>query len=165
VTPTEAPTRAPLNTSAAARFAAAYATLTAAHEVGDYWVQQDRDAIAKGRPGQDGATACLRHVATYTTTQALALAAANRALHLGLSWRRAAAALALSAATHYAADRCAGHWAGQDDRPPLLVRLAHTTGHTAWLTRDPTAGPLMDQAWHKGWIALAAALAAGQPPR
>ncbi|MCA1224102.1 hypothetical protein [Streptomyces sp. 8L] len=91
----------------AARFAAAYAVLTAAHEVGDYWSQQDRDAVAKGRPGNEGRAACARHVASYTATQGLALLAADRTLHLGIDWRRAVVGLAVSAATHYVIDRSA----------------------------------------------------------
>lgn len=148
-------------TNPAARFAALYAALTAAHEVGDYWAQQDADAVAKGKPGREGTAACLRHVAGYTATQAVAVAAVNRTFGLRLSWPRAAAGLALSAATHYAADRCAGRWADDSPDAPALVRLAHRAGHSPWLRNDPQAGPLMDQAWHKGWIALAAAVAAG----
>ncbi|MFB9558614.1 hypothetical protein [Streptomyces roseoviridis] len=147
-------------TSNASRYAAAYAVLTAAHEVGDYWAQQDRDAVAKGRPGREGRVACARHVASYTAVQALALAAADQGLRLGLDWRRAAAGLALSAVTHYLADRSAGHW--REEKPTTgLVRLAQATGSSGWLQRDPGAGPLLDQAWHKGWIAVAAAVAAG----
>jgi len=146
-------------TSTAARFGAAYAVLTAAHEVGDYWAQQDRDAVAKGRPGTEGRMACARHVASYTAVQAVALAAANRGLGLGLSWRRMSAGLAVSAVTHYAADRSAGHW--QEAKPSTrLVRLAHRKGSAQWLQRDPGAGPLLDQAWHKGWITVAAAVTA-----
>ncbi|MFE3378777.1 hypothetical protein [Streptomyces anulatus] len=146
----------------AARFAAVYALLTGAHEVGDYIVQDNADARAKGKPGREGAVACTRHVTTYTLTQAAALLAANRFLDLRLDPRRAAAALALSALTHYAADRCAGHWANDTDGAPLLVRAAHKAGKGGWLTADPRAGALLDQAWHKGWICLAAAIAAGQ---
>lgn len=149
--------------AAAIRFGVAYAVLTAAHEIGDYLVQRDADAVAKGRHGTDGIAACSRHVASYTATQALALYAADRHLGLGLNARRAAAGLALSAVTHYAADRCAGHWADDTASAPLLVRAMHAAGKTTWLTRDPGAGPLLDQAWHKGWIALAAAVAAGPP--
>jgi hypothetical protein len=145
----------------AVRFAAAYAALSTAHEVGDYIVQRDADAKAKGRHGPEGAAACARHVASYTATQALALYATNRYLGLGLTWRRAAAALALSAATHYLADRCAGHWARTDADAPLLVRAAHAAGKTGWLTNDPRAGAFLDQAWHKGWIGVAAAVSAG----
>ena len=151
-----------MHTATTARFAATYALLTAAHEAADYWVQQDADAVAKGRPGREGRAACARHVASYTATQGLALAAAGRYLGLRLTWRRAAAGLAVSAVTHYVADRCAGHWRETDDQAPLLVRLAHHSGHSGWLTRDPGAGPLLDQAWHKAWITVAAAVAAGR---
>lgn len=146
--------------SAAVRFAAAYAVLTAAHEVGDFWVQRDAEAAAKGGHGPEGRAACARHVSSYVATQAVALLAADRALHLGLNWRRAGLALAVSAGTHYIADRSAGRWR-EEGPSTALVRLARRTGHAKWLARDPGAGPLLDQAWHRGWIAVAAAVAAG----
>lgn len=143
----------------AARFAATYAALTAAHEVADHWVQIDAQATTKGTPGGEGARACAAHVATYTATQAAALYGVARATGMRLPWRRAAAGLALSAITHYVADRQGGHW--RDEQPRGVVRLAAVTGHAGWLTRDPGAGYLMDQSWHKGWIAAAALLIAG----
>ena len=145
-------------TSRSAQFAAVYAVLTASHEVADHWVQRDAEAVAKGEPGPEGVRACTMHVATYTTTQALALLAANRTLGLDIGWRRAALALAVSAVTHYVADRQGGHW--RDEQPRGLVRLAATTGHAGWLQRDPSAGYALDQSWHKGCIAIAAAIAA-----
>ncbi|MFC8463384.1 hypothetical protein [Streptomyces sp. NPDC057250] len=148
-------------TTAATRFAAAYALLTGAHEVGDYLIQRDTDAKAKGKHGHDGAAACARHVASYTATQGLALYAADRYLGLGLDWRRAAAGLAVSALTHYGIDRCAGHWPEDDDQAPLLVRAAHAIGKGGWLKGDPGAPALLDQALHKGCLVLAAALTAG----
>ncbi|QKW31472.1 hypothetical protein HUT11_35505 (plasmid) [Streptomyces seoulensis] len=146
-------------TSRAAQFAAAYAALTAAHEVADHWVQIDDQAVNKGRPDRDGVIACAEHVLAYTATQALALAAVNRVTGARLSWKRAALGLAVSAVTHYIADRQGGHW--RDDHPRGIVRLAAKTGHAGWLQRDPNAGYLMDQSWHKGWIAVAATVAAG----
>lgn len=146
--------------SAASRFAAAYAALTAAHEVADHWVQIDAQAVAKGEPGRAGAVACAKHVTTYTATQGLALYAADRLLGLRLNWGRAAAGLAISAATHYVADRQGGHW--RDPEPHGVVRLAAVTGHAGWLQRDPGAGYLLDQSWHKGWIGVAAAVVAGR---
>ncbi|MCF3960313.1 hypothetical protein [Streptomyces fuscigenes] len=146
--------------SKAATYAAVYAVLTAAHEGADYWVQRDADARDKGKPGAIGRAACARHVTTYTATQALALLAADRGLRLRLNWKHATAALALSAATHYLADRCASHWAEDDPGAPLLVRAAHAAGKGKWLQSDPGAGPLLDQAWHKVCIGLAAGLAA-----
>lgn len=148
-------------TSPAARTAAVCAALTASHEVGDHWIQRDREATAKGAPGIEGVRACALHVATYTATQAAALLAADRLLGLGLSWRRATAGLAISAATHYLADRQGGHW--RDEDPHGVVKLAASTGHAGWLQRDPGAGYLMDQSWHKGWIAVAAAVIGGGP--
>jgi hypothetical protein len=143
----------------AARFAAVYAlVLTVAHEVADHWVQRDTEAAAKGKPGAEGVRACLTHVATYTATQAVALAAANRRLNLGLRSSRAIAGLAVSAVTHYIADRQGGHW--RDEQPHGVVRLAAVTGHTGWLQRDSNAGYLLDQSWHKGWIAIASVTAA-----
>ncbi|MGQ4353209.1 hypothetical protein ACN6LJ_001299 [Streptomyces drozdowiczii] len=100
--------------------------------------------------------ACARHVATYTASQALTLYAANRVLGLGVNRRRALAGLAISAVTHYVADRQGGHW--RDEQPRGIVRLAARTGHAGWLQRDPGAGYLLDQSWHKGWIAIAAAV-------
>lgn len=143
----------------AARFAATYAALTAAHEVADHWVQIDSQAIVKGNASRDGAIACAEHVITYTATQAAALLAVQRATGMRLSWRRAALGLAISAATHYIADRQGGHW--RDEEPRGIVRLAAATGHAGWLQRDPNAGYLMDQAWHKGWIAVAALVSSG----
>lgn len=143
----------------APQFAAVYAALMAGHEVGDHWSQTDRLAVAKGKPGRGGAQACAVHVATYTATQAVALAAVQRATGMRLSWKRATLGLAVSAATHYIADRQGGHWG--DDKPRGVVRLAAKTGHAGWLQRDPNAGYLMDQAWHKGWILVAALVAAG----
>jgi hypothetical protein len=144
--------------SRATRFAAAYAVLTASHEVADHWVQVDSQATVKGRPGPEGVRAALAHVATYTAAQAAALWAANRALGLGLRPGPAVAALAVSAVTHYVADRQGGHWG--DEEPRSVVRLAAVTGHAGCLTRDPGAGYLLDQSWHKGWLAVAAAVAA-----
>ncbi|WP_372344674.1 hypothetical protein [Streptomyces sp. KL116D] len=146
-------------TSPAARTAAAWAALMISHDFGDHVVQIDAQAVTKGKSGAEGIRACATHVATYTATQAITLAAANRLLDLRISWKRAAAGLAISAATHYIADRQGGHWC--DDEPRGIVRLAAATGHAGWLQRDPNAGYLMDQSWHKAWLAVAAAVIGG----
>jgi len=95
-----------------------------------------------------------------TATRVVALAAADRGLALRLGWRRIGAALAVSAVTHYVADRSGGRWY-EDGPSTRLVRFARRAGHSGWLERDPGAGPLLDQAWHRGWIAAAAAVAVG----
>jgi hypothetical protein len=148
-------------TPSAARFAAVFATLYAAHQVADHWVQTGHQAATKGRPGWTGRRACAAHVATYTATAALALAATSRRTRLGLDPGRAAVALTISAATHYLADR----------RAPLR-RLAELTGsadfHALGACRpgrddNPTLGTgayALDQSFHIGMLFAAALIAA-----
>jgi len=135
--------------SAAARFAAVGLTLLAAHEVADYWLQSEREAVHKGADSAKGRIACASHVATYTAISTAAVVAVDRYLGLGLDPRRIAAGQALSAATHYAADR----------REPLR-RLAHATGNGPFW-EDGGGAPHLDQAAHKVVLALAAAITAG----
>jgi hypothetical protein len=94
-----------MSTVAAATFAASAVALYAAHHAGDYWVQTDHDAAGKGGPGWAGRLACLRHVATYTLTQAVFLILTAAALDLHLAAWGVAPALLVSAGTHYLADR------------------------------------------------------------
>ena len=91
--------------SAAAVFAAVSAAYAAGHWVGDYWVQTHRQARGKAAPGWPGRRGCAAHVATYTLTLAACLALAWWRLALPLSLPWTAAGLAVSAVTHYAADR------------------------------------------------------------
>lgn len=83
-----------MSTRNAAAFAASFAALYAAHELADHWVQTNDQAIRKGQRVPEGQRACAGHVATLTTTKALALAVTSRALGLRLSPRRVALALA-----------------------------------------------------------------------
>ncbi|MDP9798307.1 hypothetical protein J2S43_006819 [Catenuloplanes nepalensis] len=86
-------------------FAAAFAALYAAHQLADHWVQTQHQADHKGAPGWRGRLACARHVVTYTLTAAAALAAV--ALTTGAVFDPAGVALglAVSAVSHYIADR------------------------------------------------------------
>ncbi|MFJ9952555.1 hypothetical protein [Kitasatospora sp. NPDC091207] len=151
----------PLNDlSRAARFAAVYALMRAAADVADHWIQTDHQAGTKAQhddsPGQSGAAghrACAAHVASYTAAQAAVLLLGNRTLGLGLRPSRLATALALSAASHYAADR-----------RRLLHRLAHATRGGRFVDladRGMNGAYLMDQAWHHGFEACAAVIASG----
>jgi len=152
--------------AALSRFLLVSAALTAMHEVGDHWVQTDRQACTKGAPGWPGRLACAAHVATYTATGALAVTAASRRLRVPMSGGWLAAGLALNAASHYVADR----------RTPLR-QLARLTGRAGYLqhatvVRRPDGaaqdtGPgtglfHLDQSWHYGWIFVSALLAAGR---
>ncbi|RKT16891.1 hypothetical protein BX285_1247 [Streptomyces sp. 1114.5] len=151
-----------MTTIRAARFAAAYALFRAAGDVADHWIQTDHQAATKGHhdhtDGQSSAAgrrACAAHVATYTATQGAALIGGSRLLGVRLRPGPVAAALALSAVTHYVADRQGGHW--RDDQPRGVVRLALVS--RGWLQRDPQSGYLLDQAWHHAFETVAALVA------
>ncbi|MFJ4091218.1 hypothetical protein ACIPYS_06500 [Kitasatospora sp. NPDC089913] len=142
----------------AARFAASYALLRAAADVADHWIQSDHQAATKGQHdhhnGQSSAAgrrACAAHVATYTATQAAALLAGTRLLGIRLRPAPAAGALALSAVTHYVADR----------REPLR-RLADATGKGRFVRladHGMNGAYALDQAWHHAFETLAALVA------
>jgi hypothetical protein len=96
-------------------FAAAFAALYAGHMVGDHWPSTHTGAMRKGLTKDQalaaglhrhaGPRACAVHVATYTATAALFLAAAAWRTGLPLDPRRTGLALAVSALSHYWADR------------------------------------------------------------
>ncbi|PRX66066.1 hypothetical protein B0I32_106202 [Nonomuraea fuscirosea] len=147
-----------------ARFAVVLATLFAAHEVGDQWVQTHRQATSKGGRGDQqraGQAACARHVATMTATKALMLGVASAVTGVKLPVGRTAAALAVDAASHY--------WA---DRRYTLAGLADRLGKGEYYRlgapregRDdnPTIGTgayALDQAWHAAWLWVAALVVA-----
>ncbi|MFF2039009.1 hypothetical protein ACFVVX_01170 [Kitasatospora sp. NPDC058170] len=143
----------------AARFAASYALLRAAADVADHWIQTDHQAATKGQhnhnPGHSstaGRRACAAHVAVYTATQAAVLIAGTRLLGIRLRPVPVAAALALSAVTHYVADR----------REPLR-RLADSTGKSRFVRladHGLNGGYLLDQSWHHAFETCAALIAA-----
>jgi hypothetical protein len=86
-------------------FAAAGLTFYAMHHVGDYWLQTGHQARHKGDRGHAGRTACVAHVATYVTTQTAGLTVLATVTGWAPSLPGALAALAVSAGTHYLADR------------------------------------------------------------
>lgn len=138
--------------SAAVVFAAAFGAYLAGHQVADYWVQTDAQARGKGAPGWAGRRACAAHVTTYTLTLAGCLAVAAWRLALPVSPGWAAAGLAVSALTHYFADR----------RTPL-ARLADATGRGGfWRSGTGLASGAahLDQSWHWAWLFAAALITA-----
>ncbi|MGW6916675.1 hypothetical protein ACWGB8_23040 [Kitasatospora sp. NPDC054939] len=141
----------------AARFAAAYALLRAAADVADHWIQTDHQAATKGhhnhnrQSSADGRRACAAHVAAYTATQGAVLLAGSRLLGIRLRPGPVAAALVLSALTHYAADR----------REPLR-KLADATGKGKFVRladHGMNGAYCLDQAWHHAFETCAAAIA------
>ncbi|QSB14146.1 DUF3307 domain-containing protein [Natronosporangium hydrolyticum] len=146
---------------AAAVVGAVFAALYAAHMVGDHFVQTQHQADHKGLPGWRGRVACLGHVVSYTATGVVALLVLVLGTGLTLDPWRVAAGLAISAVTHYIADR----------RTPLR-RLAEATGSARFYLlgvprpgRDdnPSLGTgayALDQSWHIGWLFVAAVVIA-----
>jgi hypothetical protein len=138
----------------AAIAACVYAALTAGHHLGDHPVQPNSVAQAKGTPEDDrlaagahpwtGWGACARHVATYTLTQALALAVVRVVAPLTLAG--VLAALAVSASTHAVIDR---RWIVR-----AIIRVKQCQG--CW----PDGPYLIDQSLHHGVLLVAAVLGA-----
>lgn len=86
-------------------FAGIGLALYAAHHVGDYWIQTDHQARHKGCNGARGVRACVAHVYTYTLTQALFVAVVYGYFRPDITWLGVFLGLAVSAVTHYLADR------------------------------------------------------------
>ncbi|KAK1176701.1 hypothetical protein B7755_052145 [Streptomyces sp. NBS 14/10] len=143
--------------SRAANFAALYALARVAADAADHWVQTHDQAVKKGQvdDAEKGTTAaagrraCLAHVASYVGTQAAVVAVGARVLDIRITPGRAAAALAISAVTHYVADR----------REPVR-RLAEAIGKTEFYNLGgPLGGAyLLDQAIHHGAETVAVAI-------
>lgn len=151
----------------AAQVALNYAALRAAADVADHWVQTDHQATRKGwhdgdtervsgrsaeHSSGEGRKACAAHVASYVALQGVTMVAASSASGRKLSLRWLAAGLALSGVTHYIADR----------RRPLRA-MAEATGKGSFVKladHGLNGAYLLDQAWHHGFEAVAAVVAA-----
>nr|WP_063779208.1 DUF3307 domain-containing protein [Kibdelosporangium sp. MJ126-NF4]CEL14458.1 hypothetical protein [Kibdelosporangium sp. MJ126-NF4]CTQ88823.1 hypothetical protein [Kibdelosporangium sp. MJ126-NF4] len=132
----------------ATRFAASFVAMLAAHQISDYWVQTDYQATNKGRHGSvaedaAGRAACLAHVVSYSAVGTAAVAGIGRLLRLGASWQGIVAGQAISAVSHYWADR----------RFPLR-RMARRLGKLDY--HDSGGSVMLDQSWHIGWLTAAA---------
>lgn len=151
-------------------FAAVFAALYAAHQVGDHWPSTNRGALYKGMRRADalaaglhrhtGPRACAMHVASYTATGVLFLAALVWRTGLDVDLWRTLAGLTVSALTHYWADRrytlkwlCDRlAWIGKDR---FYALGAPRPGHDD----NPTIGTgayLLDQSFHIFWLFIAA---------
>jgi hypothetical protein len=135
----------------AAITAVTFAALYAGHQLGDHVVQSNSTAVAKGVPEPEqlaanvspwsGWGACLRHVGSYTSTQAAALALVWLAAPLEITG--VAVALVVSASTHAVIDR---RW--------IVRQLIRAKGCQDW----PEAPYFIDQSLHVGALLLAAVL-------
>jgi Protein of unknown function (DUF3307) len=132
-----------------ATFGAVFVALYVAHVVADYWVQTPHQAADKGGPGWPGRVACAGHVASYTLTAAVVLAVVAWRLDLDVSVPRVVAGLAVSAVSHYWADRRSTLRAlvAVLDRPGVMP------GKGAYF--DAGGAAHLDQAWHIAWLLVA----------
>lgn len=139
------------DTAAAATAAMTWIALYAGHQLGDHPFQRDVDARSKASPAPgsgrhpwSGWGHCLFHVATYTATQAVALALV--ALVAPLTWYGSLAALTVSAFTHAVIDR---RW--------IVAWVIDLKGGCPdW----PNAGYAIDQALHLAALGIACVVAA-----
>ncbi len=141
-------------------FAAVFVALHAAHQVGDHWIQTERQACGKGAPGWPGRLACARHVTTYTATAVIALLALT-VVDVHLDPGRTVAGLTVSAVSHYIADR----------RTPLQRLAAWTGSGVFYALGAPRPGPddnprpgtgayALDQSYHVLWLFITALIIA-----
>ena len=163
----------------AARFAAVYAALWAAHDLGDHVVQTDHQAAGKsGREGWAGPMA--GHVGTYIAVQAAGLTALQVLVGVRMSPARLLAGLAWSAGTHALLDR---RWpvvalldaTGSRGFARPQVQVTGSAVPSALRGRDPiveAGGPLplpgpylADQSLHHGAVFVAALIIAGRRGR
>ncbi len=116
-------------------------------------MQTSHQAAHKGSPGWVGRWACVKHVATYTATLAVAVAAVAWWLGLDLGPGWVVAGLVVSAVTHY--------WA---DRRTTLARLADRLGLGGFYkagTGLASGAAHLGQAWHWVWLGVAALVTTG----
>lgn len=137
--------------STAGNAAAAYAAMRTAAHVADHWFQSSHQAAHKADAGLAGHRAMAGHIASYAGAQTVALVAVNSLLDMKLKPSRMAAAVAVSAATHWFIDR----------RWPVR-KLAEATGHKGF---HDLGGPLggayiLDQSAHHLMEGVAAVVAA-----
>lgn len=129
-------------------FASVFATLYAAHQVGDHWVQTHWQACGKADRTPQGQFACLAHVTSLTLTKMAALALLWLATGLDLRNPVTVVALLMDAASHYWADR---RWALRD----LAARLGKSDFYQLGLAEAAPCGTgayALDQSWHVGWL-------------
>ncbi|WP_019808219.1 DUF3307 domain-containing protein [Saccharomonospora halophila] len=141
----------------AVTFAVVLPSLLVAHQVADHWVQTSHQSARKGRAGWVGRWNCAKHVASYTVVTAVAVGVVWAVLGLSITPAGFVAGQAVSAVTHY--------WA---DRRTTLARLAALLRLEGFYRlgaprpgRDdnPSLGTgayQLDQSWHWAWLFAAA---------
>jgi hypothetical protein len=167
-----------------AAFAAVFIFTYVAHGIGDYYVQTEDEARDKGKPGRVGRKACAAHVLSYTVVAFLAVVLADRVFALHLAPVGIFAGQAVSAVSHYWADRrltlaafCErigrGGFYRLGQPRDLYACVRGTEGESVVLMQHDgigceqrpanwdaphlgTGAYMLDQWWHIGWLLVAA---------
>lgn len=134
-------------TDTAVTFSTTLLALLTAHHVGDHWVQTSHQACGKGARTWAGAWCCAKHVASYTAGTAALVGLVWILFGLAISPLGFVAGQLTSAVTHY--------WA---DRRYTLAWLARVLGKGGYY--DHGGAYELDQAFHRGWLFVAALLTA-----
>lgn len=169
--------------SPAATFAAVFVSMFVAHQVADHWVQSSHQAGHKGKPGWEGRRACAAHVASYTLVTTLTTLAVWLLLDLPITLPGVLLGQAVSAVTHYWADRRTtlqrlatladkAEFYGVGAPRPALVSIVDEGGNAAYdCDGTPVVIPVdggtlgtgayaLDQSWHYAWLFVAALITA-----
>lgn len=144
----------------AGAFAAVFAALYCAHQVGDHWIQSGWQAGNKHRRDRTGRLACAAHVTTLTITKLVFVAAVTAALLQPFQPGWLIAALAVDAVSHYWADR-------RFTLAWLCARLGKGDFYRLGAPRpdrddNPSLGTgayALDQSWHIAWLFVTALIA------
>ncbi len=134
-------------THAAITFTASLPALLIAHHVGDHWVQTSHQACGKAARGWSGAWCCAKHVAGYTLTTSGLLGFVVALFALPVSPLGFVLGQAVSAVTHY--------WA---DRRYTLAWFAKVVGKIGYY--DHGGAYELDQSFHRFWLLVAALVTA-----
>lgn len=142
-------------------FAAVLPALLVAHNVADHWAQTSHQAATKGHAGHAGRVACAAHVLSYTAVTAMVVGLLWVVLDLSITPAGFVAGQAVSAITHYWADR-------RFTLAGLAARLGKTEFYRLGAPRaerddNPSLGTgayALDQSWHWFWLLVAALLTA-----
>jgi Protein of unknown function (DUF3307) len=142
-------------------FATVLPALLVVHNVADHWTQTHHQALSKGSAGWSGRLACARHVASYTAMTSAVVGLLVITHLASVSLTGFLLGQAVSAVTHY--------WA---DRRTTLAALAELVGKGDYYRfgsprpghdDNATVGTgayTLDQSWHWAWLLVAALLTA-----
>lgn len=126
---------------------AAFAALFAGHWIGDHWAQSNHQAQTKGARNHSGWRACAAHVATLTLCQIAALVVVALYTDTVFGLVNLVIGLTVNSISHF--------WC---DRRSTLEGLAYALHRTGKHEYYRVGAPQLDQAFHMGFLLLAAVI-------